>query len=200
MTLLSKLKAAACLSLAVLALAPQGMAQTPRHEVGLSFGIITTDQMIDLMEDITTIVITLGTYAKQDYEFGGAAFLTYRYALKERLSLGFALGTYTTRGNLALLGETQGTFKESNYVGAAEITYRWVLSRGFQLYSGLGLGGIIKKGLYAVSGSPDETTSRFRPTFHVNLLGIRLGKALGFFGEIGAGYKGVINLGLSGRF
>jgi hypothetical protein len=38
------------------------------------------------------------------------------------------------------------------------------------------------------------------PTFQITPFGVRAGKQTGVFAEIGYGYKGIINLGLSSRF
>lgn len=193
-------RAAFALAVAVLFLASFGAGRTPRHEISLSYGIITWDQIVDVMENVAIAVLTLGSYNKSNDTFGGAPFLTYRYSPKGRLSAGIALGTYATRGDLLLGGQVEGTFRESNFVAAGEITYRWIMGRSLQLYSGLGAGLTFKSGTYSVAGSTDETSSRLRPTFHLNVIGFRLGKNFGFFGELGAGCKGIISLGVSSRF
>ncbi|MBN2199323.1 MAG: hypothetical protein JW747_05675 [Candidatus Aminicenantes bacterium] len=201
MTIARFVKPAALLAIAALLCLPTfGTAQTPRHEISLSYGIITLDQIVDILENATIAVLTLGSYNKEINQFGGAPFLTYRYSPRGRFSAGIAAGTYSTRGDLLLMGEVEGTFKESNFVGAGEIAYRWINGRSLQLYSGLGAGLTFKNGTYSVAGSPDETKSRIRATFHVNVIGFRLGRNFGFFGELGAGYKGIVNIGLSGRF
>jgi len=201
MTIARFVKPTALLAIAALICLPcLGTAQTPRHEVSLSYGIITWDQIVDILENVTIAVLTLGSYNKDITQFGGAPFLTYRYSPRGRFGAGIAIGTYTTRGDLLFMGEVEGAFKESNVVGAGEIAYRWINGRSLQLYSGLGAGLIFKFGTYSVAGSPDENTTRLRATFHVNVIGFRLGGNFGFFGELGAGYKGIVNVGLSGRF
>ena len=193
------LKCIAAFTVIALAASSLGLAQTRRHDVSLSYGVVTIDQVADILEDVLTIIITLGTFSKRDIEFSGAPFFTYHYAPGGRFGVGFAVGTYSSNGNLFVLDEQRGTFKETNYVGAAEIDYRWIMGRSFQLYSGLGAGATLKRGTYTTTGD-SETTSRIRPTAHVNLLGFRFGGQVAFFAEVGAGYKGVINLGLNAQF
>jgi len=38
------------------------------------------------------------------------------------------------------------------------------------------------------------------PSFHLNALGVRVGKKIGFFFEAGVGYKGMLSVGIDGQF
>jgi hypothetical protein len=192
-------RSALILMLVCLFLASTGLAQTRRHDLSASFGIVTLDQVADILEDVLTVVITLGTYSKHDLEFSGAPFLTYHFSPQGRLGFGVALGTYSVEGDLQSGIGATGTFKENNYIGALEVDYRWILRRSFQLYSGVGLGLRLRHGTYAVEGST-ETLNRTFPTFHLSVVGFRFGGKVGFFGELGAGYKGIISLGLNAQF
>ena len=113
-------------------------AQDRRHEISLSYGVVTLDQLSDIFEDILTIVITLGTYSKQNMDFSGASFLSYHFAPRGRFGFGIAAGTYRTTGGLEFMDSPAGTFKETNTIAALEMDYRWVYKPSFQLYSGLG--------------------------------------------------------------
>jgi hypothetical protein len=174
-------------------------AQNRRHDISLSYGVVTLDQLSDIFEDILTIVITLGTFSKENMDFSGAPFLSYHFAPRGRFGFGIAAGTYRTTGGLTTLGSPAGTFKETNTIAALEMDYRWVYKPSFQLYSGLGAGLRFRKGQYDV-GDELETTNNTFPTFHVNALGLRFGKQVGLFFELGFGYKGVLNGGLSAQF
>jgi len=177
-----------------------GWAQTRRHDVSVSYGLVTMDQVTDVLESVLTVVITLGTFSKQNTEFSGAPFFTYHYSPNGRFGLGFAVGGYTSKGDLDYSDSAVGTFKETSYVGAFELDYRWIMTSSFQLYSGLGLGVRVRKGTYVVEGEETESTSKALPTYHLNLIGFRFGKKIGLFGEFGAGYKGVFNVGLNAQF
>lgn len=193
--------------------------QTRHHDLSLSYGVVTMDQVADALTDILTILLTFGTYGKQNAEYSGTPFLTYRYASRGEsvgadhppasgFGIGFAIGTYSAKGGLTLMGEPSGTFKENNYVGAVEFDYRWIMRRNFQLYSGAGVGVRIRRGTYAVAPPigtqalqpPEEKISKVMPTFHLNALGFRFGRQIGFFAELGVGYKGLFNAGLSAQF
>jgi hypothetical protein len=176
-----------------------GFAQTRKHDLSLSYGVLSIDQLADVFTDVLTIVLTLGAYSKDNMESTGVPFLTYHYSRNSKFGFGFAVGGYQSTGDLRILGETVGDFKETNYVGALELDYRWVMKKGFQLYSGAGLGVRIRKGTYHDADST-ETLSKTLPTFHINALGLRVGRKVGFFAELGVGYKGIFSAGLNAQF
>ena len=142
-------------------------AQTRHHDLSLSYGVVTMDQFSDALTDILTVILTFGTYGKQNAEYSGIPFLTYRYAPRGEsgradhapalgFGIGFAIGTYSAKGGLTLMGEPSGTFEENNYIGAIEFDYRWIMRRNFQLYSGAGVGVRIRRG-------PTPYNRRFEP-------------------------------------
>jgi hypothetical protein len=176
-----------------------GFAQTRKHDFSLSYGVASSDQLADIFTDILTIVITLGAFNKDNMDYTGVPFLTYHYAKNSKFGFGFAVGGYQSTGDLQVLGETVGAFKETNYIGALELDYHWVMKKGFQLYSGAGLGVRIRKGTYNDLDSSD-TESKALPTFHINALGLRVGGKVGIFAELGAGYKGIFCGGLNAQF
>jgi hypothetical protein len=193
------LKPLVVLTLAAFVLTGAGFGQTRRHDLSLSYGVLSIDQMADVLQDVLTIVITLGTFSKNEVKYTGVPFLTYHHSRNDRFGFGFALGGYKSSGDLRIGDSTVGTFEESNYVGAAELDYRWVMRPGFQLYSGAGFGVRFRHGTYT-QGEETDTLNKALPTFHINALGLRFGKNIAFFAEIGAGYKGVLNAGINAQF
>jgi hypothetical protein len=92
-----------------------------------------------------------------------------------------------------------GDFREKNYVGAVELDYHWVMRPGFQLYSGAGFGVKVRSGTYT-DGSETVTETKALPAFHLNAIGLRVGKKVGLFAELGIGYKGILAIGVNGQF
>jgi hypothetical protein len=193
------LRSAIIFTLIAVFVSTAGFGQTRKHDFSLSYGVGSVDQIVDIWSDILTIVISLGTFSKDNMQYTGIPFLTYHYSRNSKFGFGFAVGGYRSTGDLQVLNETVGTYKETNYIGALEIDYHWVMKKGFQLYSGAGFGVRIRKGIYNDLDSTD-TVSKALPTFHVNLLGFRIGKNIGIFGELGAGYKGIFCGGLNAQF
>ena len=186
------------LTLAAFVLATAGFGQTRRHDVSLGFGVLSSDQLVDIFGDVAAIIITLGTFSKHDIHYSGVPFLTYHHSSNSRFGYGVAVGGYSSRGDLRVLDEIVGTYTERNSIGAVELDYHWIMRNGFQVYSGAGFGVRYRRGTYTTGET--QTTDKLLPTFHINALGVRLGQKVGFFAELGAGYKGMISAGLNAQF
>lgn len=176
-------------------------AQERTHDLSFQFGFLSTDQITDIFEDIVLIVITLGNYYKEDMKFSAVPFLTYHYSANSRFGFGGALGFYSSSGDLVREGGdvVVGDFREKNTIAAAELDYHWIMRPGFQLYSGAGFGVRIRRGRYTDAGETD-TGTKLLPAFHLNALGVRVGGKIGFFAELGIGYKGFLAAGVNGQF
>jgi hypothetical protein len=179
---------------------PSVFSQLRKHDLSLSYGVVTLDQMGDIFEDIIDITLTFGLFGKENMEFSGATFLTYHFFPGgNRFGFGPAIGTYTTTGDLVEMGVHEGTFKENNYIFAGEVVYYWILNKSFQMYSVGGIGLRLRRGIYIGLTETDTRNDTFL-TFNLQVLGFRFGKKIGVFGEIGAGYKGCVVLGLDAQF
>ncbi|MGZ5439474.1 MAG: hypothetical protein ACXWFJ_06455 [Candidatus Aminicenantales bacterium] len=186
------------LVLATLILSTAGFGQTRRHDLSLSYGVLSIDQLSDILTDVLTIVVALGTFSKNDVKYTGVPFLTYHYSANSRFGFGGAIGGYNSHGILQVTGDNVGTFKEKNLIAAVELDYHWIMREGFQVYSGAGFGVRYRQGTYETTET--DTFNKVLPTFHINALGVRFGGKVGFFLEFGAGYKGVLSAGINGQF
>ncbi len=186
------------LVLAAFMLSTAGFGQTRRHDLSLSYGVLSIDQFADVLTDVLTIVLTLGTFSKDKAEYTGVPFLTYHYSANSRFGFGGAIGGFSSHGDLRIMGDTVGTFKETNTIGAVELDYHWIMKKGFQAYSGAGFGLRYRRGTYQTTET--DTVNKILPTFHVNALGVRFGGKVAFFLELGAGYKGVLLAGVNAQF
>lgn len=187
------------LTLAAFIFSVAGFGQTRKHDVSLSYGLISIDQLTDILGDVPAIVIPLGAFSKDNIKYTGVPFLTYHYSSNSLFGFGFAVGGYNSSGDLNIGGGKVGDFKERNYIGAVELDYHWVMREGFQLYSGAGFGVMFRRGTYHDADETDSV-SKVLPAFHVNALGLRLGRKVGFFAELGAGYKAVLCAGINAQF
>lgn len=171
------------------------------HDISASYGIVTTDQIVDMIKDVFTTIFSFGTYEKDNYDYTGARFLTYKNSVRYRLGLGATVGMDGVRGDLLSNQTKYGTFSTNHYTLAAEADYRWVNTKFFQMYSGFGLGYTLStdKGEVTTTGESDLLISG-HSAFQINPLGMRIGKGFGGFVELGFGYKGLLNFGLSYQF
>ena len=65
------------------------------------------------------------------------------------------------------------------------------------MYSGIGLGYAFMKDKYTTDDGSDEIKNSGEFAFHINAFGVRFGKNIGGYVEVGYGYKGLVNLGVS---
>ncbi len=184
-----------------LLLAAAGFGQTRGNEVSAHFGVVSSDQVIDILSDPPAVVLRSGIFDKARMSFSAVPFLSYRRWVTGRLAFGAAAGAFGSSGALVPAGggDGGGDFRERNYVLAAEIRYLWAARRTMAIYSGAGFGFKVRRGTYATGGGP-ETSNETLPTFHLNALGMRAGSKIAFFAEAGYGYKGVFSAGLEARF
>jgi hypothetical protein len=133
--------------------------------------------------------------------FSGVPFLTCHYSANDRFGFGGAIGYSSVSGALVESGGdvVVGDFREKSYIGAVELDYHWFMRPGLQLYSGAGFGVKVRRGTY-VDGTGADTVTKALPAFHLNAIGVRIGQKVGFFAELGIGYKGILAVGLNGQF
>jgi len=175
-------------------------AQSEKHEISASYGLITTDQIVDIFEDIFVTIFSLGYFEKGDYNYTGALFLTYNYIGMQRLSLGITAGLDRVQGSLLVNDLEEGLFNESHYTLAAEMDFIWINRNFIEVYSGLGLGYTFTENHADMYDGAYESVTSSHPTFQLDVLGIRLGRKLGVYSELGFGYKGILNFGASYKF
>lgn len=100
--------------------------------------------------------------------------------------------------------KSAGRDSSTAYTIAVETDYRYISKPVFQMYSGVGLGLAIVKTDFTLGpdlmlkGKNGESTQYF--TGQLTALGFRVGKTLAGFAELGFGYKGIVNAGLSYQF
>jgi hypothetical protein len=184
-----------------LVLTSAGLGQTRRHDLAVQFGVVSSDQVIDILKDPAAVVIPPGVYSKVGQTFSAVPFLTYRRWVSDWLAFGVAAGYFGSSGALVPEGGevVVGEFREKNYVAAIEIEVRWLTRRTLTLYSGAGFGVKVRRGTYE-PGDGAEVFTKALPTFHLKAIGLRAGGRVGFFAEAGYGYKGVLAAGLDVRF
>ena len=189
------MKALFALALGTL-LASSALAQsTPKqNELFLSVG---DAGLIFAIEDVVVAVGTLGnvTYGAQEggYQIAGG----YQRRLGTWASAGVTASWAGARKTVHVHGTPYGKVERRLLTLMAEGRAHWLRRRSVELYSGIAL-GVAQMGddLSSLSEEGDLTTLGF----HVTALGMRVGRDVGGFLELGAGFNGFLKAGLSGRF
>jgi len=138
----------------------------------------------------------------------GAVGLSYKKLTgkKQRLTMGGTL-SYEYIGYNLTFGNTITDDKTTDYLqfhfltGTYELDYRYISKEKFQMYFSVGAGVSILSHLSTPQNyTPQDQNSweyLIYPNFHANALGFRFGKSTAVFAELGLGYKGIVNVGLS---
>ncbi|HSA95818.1 MAG TPA: hypothetical protein VLJ16_07195 [Acidobacteriota bacterium] len=184
-----------------LLLTPAAFAQQRVNDVSFQYGFLSIDQANDIFKDAVSVVTSLGNFYKDNVKYSGVPFLTFHYSANSRFGFGGAIGYYSLRGDLvaAAGGADAGDFRERDTIAAAELDYHWIMRPRLQVYSGGGFGLRVRSGTYTDGVGTDKTT-KILPTFHLTAIGFRFGRKIGFFGELGAGYKGILSVGIDAQF
>jgi hypothetical protein len=131
-------------------------------------------------------------------------FVGYRYWFSQRFGLG---GTFAFDVNSVKLYNGNNTAEQMQKINryymtvAVEPTLNYISRASWQLYGYFGFGGTIV--MFSKAAFGDETASISHKPYinvHITPIGLRFGKQFSGFVEVGYGYKGIVNVGLSYRF
>jgi hypothetical protein len=167
-------------------------AQTPEalHEIQVGYSPLARPLFYS---DITSLV---SKSFREDFHFSNSYQISYRYKTPRKLTLGFSAsllnGQLSKNQNIEL--------HHSSIVTAFEPRFSYLKKPAFELYFFAGAGIIFHKNKTIMNGESVASQLYTDPTTQLTPIGIRAGKKIAAFVEIGYGYKGIANLGLSSRF
>jgi hypothetical protein len=172
--------------------------QTGKNEIALSYGVVSSDDIAFIFSDIITSIVG---YSNENIRSSGIINLSYRNVVRDRWLLGATVSYEKTQSDAFVMNSQIGTEKDTYYTVGLEAHYQYVHNPSFQMYSGFGAAYTLAQAeVNRTDGNPNTSNKMYHFNFQVNLLGFRIGKAVGFFTELGFGYRGVVNAGLSARF
>jgi hypothetical protein len=164
----------------------------PKNEIYFSYGAASAQQIATIF-DGAIILPFIATDFSVDSPIG-PIIAGYRRNFSDQFSMGL-MGSYTAfNQEYTVLGEqfrVQNTFITTMLDG----TILYNPKSTFQLYSGLSLGSSIY-----TQKDTSQTASKTIFAFHLNAIGLRVGKTIGAFVEIGYGFNGLVNGGFSVKF
>lgn len=178
---------------------PSNMSQL---EIAASYGLVTGDRFAAGFNNNEK------SEGKTVTSTSGNMFLSVRYFLFNRLALGLCggrsteNGQYTDRANPAFISRT---YSSSTTTVALELYYIYSFRKYLEIYTIAGVGPSSVSSdetTYAAVGAPGITKT-FRDNnlkIQYTPVGVRFGGRLGGFVELGVGYKGLINGGISYKF
>jgi len=168
------------------------------HEVSIGHALLPLGLVFEVAKYVGVGIASLGT-VDEELSTSGQFLIGYRYRPRKHIMWGgdFAFEQYKTTysRNGEYIAHT-----DSRYVTfAAAYTYAWIHRPVIQVYSGLGAGMIFLQHIYEGEDQRDPQ-SAMSIAFQLNLLGLKVGKRLYGFTELGFGYRGLGTIGLAYQF
>jgi hypothetical protein len=163
-------------------------------------GVFSSSSLLDITSNLVFSSLSAGTVKYDNISGFGALYLTYEYAIANGLMLG-ATFVYESVTEDIFIGENpSGEVSHNHFTTGLEANYHYISGELFQMYSGVGVGYTTQSDKYDGSESNVEDGSDSYFNFQINALGFRYGSNFGIFAEVGFGYKGLLNAGLSYQF
>ena len=177
-----------CLAITSLFIANTSMAQQGKSEISVGYGFYS---WYSLQNHVNGYDYTTSS---------GTLLINYKYYVSNNFTLGVGIGYENI--------STDGSY----FAVTPEFTYTYLDTKNdrirLKLYGGASV-GIASYNDNNYNANPYYNTTPYAThydnsglqfTGNATLLGMRIGRKLGFFAELGFGYKGLINGGLSYRF
>ncbi|MCE7043358.1 hypothetical protein [Dyadobacter sp. CY312] len=142
---------------------------------------------------------TLNTTPSRKMDFSDSFSASYRYQLRSKFSIGLTGAVTAGEAYRQYLFESPSNYQDRSVLIAFETKFIYMNKSRLSMYSLAGLGSMLR---YEKDLEKPETRPRtlLRPTGQITPFGIRYGKNTGAFAELGWGYKGILNLGVSAKF
>jgi len=183
----------------------QNTGNVKHHEFYVGVGAFNDNQIFSIAGDFLGAVFTFGQAVKPDNYWILTPSVGYRYWFNNKVGIGahFAFD----KNSLKALhyqepntksGEEWRIHNRYFYTMALDLSVNYVNKPTYQLYGNIGAGASLIQFSDNKTTNPDERLEQV-PFFnmHISPLGIRFGKTIGGFAEVGWGYKGFINAGIS---
>jgi len=173
------------------------------HEFSISYGVLNPDFFYAFKSPILDDQLPDNRYIRDNYSSMGNVFLTYRFvSLNEYFMWGGTIGYGTGTSDVYYMSIKEGTIDRQFITGALELQFRYVNKGSFEMYSGLGLGITYGKEHFNAidEGVTSDDRTMILPGYQANLVGMRFGKRLAVYLELGFGYKGIVNTGIAYSF
>lgn len=175
-------------------------ASVKKHEVYTGFGLVSTSSVMGTISDIVIAGFTGGHQERRNTSWSGNIHLGYKYAFTERIVAGLSYAYVKSAGGLFINDQKEGTVENIYNTFAAEFEYRYIARDNFKLYSVLGAGITPYKEKFVGNNGNKEVNNDTHFNFQVSAIGVKIGKPVGVFTELGFGYKGILSAGLFANF
>ncbi|RUT72211.1 hypothetical protein D0817_00910 [Flavobacterium cupreum] len=176
---------------------------TEKNEIRVGYSDATFIQLGDGFADAFSNAIVSGLsgvkYKDAKNKTIGMFEAGYRYNINERLKIGGDLSYLKSEDTFkASTANAKSVTRNTNYLmGLATVEFSYIRTSLLNFYGSGGL-GIISGSIKETGGSYSSNEVGF--AYQINPAGLRVGKKLGAFVELGYGYKGIATAGINYRF
>lgn len=173
------------------------------QELTLGYGSATSNELQDFFSEFTLIIVTGGTLTSRNQKYSGASYINYSYAIKDNFMIGLE-AAYERITKDTYVSKTKVADQTNNALSmGASARYNYISNPKFRMYFGLAAGYITvqaKSEPVKGSGYKAEKGNTGQFGYHITGLGFRYGKKAAVIGELGFGYKGILNIGFNYQF
>ncbi len=164
------------------------------HDFGINVGFFSSNDFLNNAEDIAQG----GTF--ENTVVTPTIAINYKISIKKNWFF-YAEGAYQgitedVMENKIKVGDVSHRFLTFGF----GTEYHYIVKDWFQMYSGASIAYTTQSSKFTTSSSNFEDANDGFFNFQVNAVGFRVGKALAATLELGVGYKGFANLGVSYQF
>jgi hypothetical protein len=169
-------------------------------EINSSYGFISAPRVSNYASNILGSVGTLGNYDVCDHENSGPVSVHPKYYISDRIKLGLNITFEQEKEKTMDNGLSTGKVKSSYYCFMPSVTYNYWQRDNCEVYGCVSLGAGIENSTFSPVSKETyseklENSIKFACQF--SALGIRYGKKVGIFMELGYGYNGIFQAGIS---
>jgi hypothetical protein len=186
-------------------------------EIYGGYGVVSTNNMNESAGTISPVELNLPfiDFPSISTRTNGVFYAGLLHHYNDRINFGFtlAISNYSTlwafKDNPGISSGNTVEFTNRYVTLNARFNYNWIVKEKIRFYSGFSAGYHILSSSY-IYRSYDETlgrnniltreTTNFAPDVQVCVFGVRAGKNLAGFAEIGVGHIGLFTAGISYRF
>lgn len=171
-------------------------AQEQKNELMVTAGVGTFQDIVEGIGNIGVLIATMGFAHTETDMVTPVIGVHYKRNLNNWLSLGGTFNYQQFERKFFVMDEVVGKTDINYYTFMGRCDFTYLRTSIFRMYSG------VSAGLCAAteSGTGVESDSVYWFAFHLNALGMRLGKQIAAVFELGFGYDGIIAGGVSYDF
>lgn len=181
----------------------------PKNEIYIQYGVPSVQELVTTLQ--VDYKSASGSYdgESRNHKFSGVGGFGYNFSISKKMALGVYGGVSYSSADLYITNMEDVNLKEpvmvcrSNimcYTGQVSVSMTYWQRGAWECSGALYLGVAylaesidVHEGQYFIP-TPD---SRWKFSYHLTPVKFRYGNAIGVFGELGFGYRGLLNVGLS---